>query len=530
MHTFGLHLLDFTPNAILTMAVFAHMCENYIGIYPNVALFRHFFIPRVEAGAPLAGGISWVFRLNKKDSYLSGELRGKWEEWRADWCWVVEDQPQPFTAPRATPITRGKDWSELDSGDRKLTVALIRILRLQVARLSVGEVGTDFLRRRIAPLQDRKRPAWEYGNAADIMRLRPGLNFNFTSLELKGMVRELFKHDPAHPEWFRGPRGVVPLCNSTARDSLRAMMPACDSHGVDRTWIPLEPIVVLNFFDNLTEVAKNKNEVRELTRDTTAQEIAYIASRVEEAAAAAAAGEFGFSPEEAEAPEASCQAEEAEIRRLLKLPPDEFAGVPSLRHSGIQGILTEAAARGNAAGGQEATAQDAGPSKPAGAEEEEEEEAGGDDDSDGSLELYADDLSLPPETSPPRASPRRSPLKRLRKTATGARAQAPRQQPARRAAQASRGSQTATGAPGAPATAEAARTQGTAEAPRKSAPSGRESSQSGATAPPAPWAPATTGAAKRPRESSPPAPRVDARQVEFDFSALSDDDDEDERE
>ena len=54
-------------------------------------------------------------------------------------------------------------------------------------------------------------------------------------LELKGMVRELFKHDPAHPEWFRSPRGVVPLCNSTARDSLRAMMPACDSHGVDPT-------------------------------------------------------------------------------------------------------------------------------------------------------------------------------------------------------------------------------------------------------------------------------------------------------
>ena len=48
------------------------------------------------------------------------------------------------------------------------------------------------------------------------MRLRPGLNYNFTVLELKGMVRELFKHDPAYPEWFKPSRGVVPLCNSTA--------------------------------------------------------------------------------------------------------------------------------------------------------------------------------------------------------------------------------------------------------------------------------------------------------------------------
>ena len=66
MNTYGLHLLDFTPNAVLTLAVFAHLCENYVGVHPNVALFRHFFTPRVESGSPLSGGISWIFRLNKK--------------------------------------------------------------------------------------------------------------------------------------------------------------------------------------------------------------------------------------------------------------------------------------------------------------------------------------------------------------------------------------------------------------------------------------------------------------------------------
>ena len=147
------------------------------------------------------------------------------------------------------------------------------------------------------------------------MRLRPGLNFNFTALELKGMVRELFKYDPAHPEWFRPPREVVPLCNSTARDPLRTMMPACDSHGVDRTWIPPKSADIMSFFDNLVEVAKNKDEIKGLTRDTTDQEVAYIASRVEEAAAAAAAVDFGYTPEEAEVADASSQAEEAEIRR-----------------------------------------------------------------------------------------------------------------------------------------------------------------------------------------------------------------------
>ena len=75
MNTYGLHLLDFTPNAVLTMAVFAHLCENFVGVHPNVALFRHFFMPRVERGEPLAGGIAWISRDGKKETYLEGELR-----------------------------------------------------------------------------------------------------------------------------------------------------------------------------------------------------------------------------------------------------------------------------------------------------------------------------------------------------------------------------------------------------------------------------------------------------------------------
>ena len=38
------------------------------------------------------------------------------------------------------------------------------------------------------------------------MRLRPGLNYNFTVLELDAMLLELFKRDPQHP--FMLARGV----------------------------------------------------------------------------------------------------------------------------------------------------------------------------------------------------------------------------------------------------------------------------------------------------------------------------------
>ena len=117
------------------------------------------------------------------------------------------------------------------SVDDRLRIVITRILCLRLAGLTVG---ADFLRRCTAPLQERGRPAWEFKNSADIMRLRPGLNYNFTVLELDAMLLELFKRDPQHP--FTLPRGVVPLCNNSSLDRIRAMMPLCDSHGIVPTW------------------------------------------------------------------------------------------------------------------------------------------------------------------------------------------------------------------------------------------------------------------------------------------------------
>ena len=195
--------------------------------------------------------------------------------------------------------------------DERLKIAITRILRLRLAGLTVGAVGADFLRRRIAPLQERGRPAWEFKNSADIMRLRPGLNYNFTILELDAMLLELFKRDPQHP--FTLARGVVPLCNNSSLDRIRAMMPLCDSHGIVPTWQEPADDIVQAFLDNLEEVSVRANEQKSLTRDTTDEELQRIATRAEEVAAVAAAGVFGFTVEEAEAAEAANLAERAEF-------------------------------------------------------------------------------------------------------------------------------------------------------------------------------------------------------------------------
>jgi hypothetical protein len=91
MYTYGFRLLDFTLNAVTCMSVFAHLCENFAGIIPSTALFRHYFIPRIKKGEALSSSISWIPRAWNKEIYPEGLYRSKWEEWRGDWCWIKEE-------------------------------------------------------------------------------------------------------------------------------------------------------------------------------------------------------------------------------------------------------------------------------------------------------------------------------------------------------------------------------------------------------------------------------------------------------
>ena len=57
MNTYSFQLLDFTPNAVTCMSVFAHLCENFVGVHPSTALFRHYFTPRIQKGDALSGSV-----------------------------------------------------------------------------------------------------------------------------------------------------------------------------------------------------------------------------------------------------------------------------------------------------------------------------------------------------------------------------------------------------------------------------------------------------------------------------------------
>jgi hypothetical protein len=98
--------------------------------------------------------ISWIPQCKKENwDYLSSVQRGKWEEWRADWCWIQDKEVPKFYREWTKCVVRSSEWSELGLSDEKLRPDLHRILCLKAAQLTTAHVGANFLRRRIVPLQ-----------------------------------------------------------------------------------------------------------------------------------------------------------------------------------------------------------------------------------------------------------------------------------------------------------------------------------------------------------------------------------------
>ena len=64
-------------------------------------------------------------------------------------------------------------------------------------------IGADFIGRRSAPLHNKGRPAWDFRNAADVMRLRPGLKHNFTVLGHAHFCQRLFQLNVGDDGWAK---------------------------------------------------------------------------------------------------------------------------------------------------------------------------------------------------------------------------------------------------------------------------------------------------------------------------------------
>ncbi|KAK1646541.1 hypothetical protein QYE76_064346 [Lolium multiflorum] len=206
LFVYGLQLHHLTPNSILHISIFITLCEAFLGVQPNWALWKRIFFCRRNGSSNVAyniGGV--VISVRSSVNYFDVKLPDSVQGWRKKWLYIreenhgcAEDNIPPFDG--AEKILRRRSWdAEATEEERTSTEALMtRIHELQNTRgkeLSGIQITAYFLRTRVQPLQARKNPLWNYAGDEDTDRLS-------TNLEVKDLDRlvrkisSLNKKDP----------------------------------------------------------------------------------------------------------------------------------------------------------------------------------------------------------------------------------------------------------------------------------------------------------------------------------------------
>ncbi|KAK1618635.1 hypothetical protein QYE76_024152 [Lolium multiflorum] len=183
---YGLQLHHLTPNSILHISIFITLCEAFLGIQPNWALWKRIFFCRRNGSPNVAyniGGV--VISVRPTVDYFDVKLPDSVQGWRKKWLYIqeenhgcAEDNIPPFDG--AEKIFRRRSWdAEATEEEKASTESLMaRIHELQNTRgkeLSGVQITAYFLRTRVQPLQARKYPLWKYAGDEDVDRLSVNL-------------------------------------------------------------------------------------------------------------------------------------------------------------------------------------------------------------------------------------------------------------------------------------------------------------------------------------------------------------------
>ncbi len=169
---YEIHALHLAPNAVMTLSIFAHLCEMFIEVRPTMRLFQAFFVPQLLQGA-VVGGCYFQPRPGTAGQYIESHLHKKWEDWKKDWFYTALPDHPRLRVP-AGPPERSAAWLAASELGEEYDAVWDRLRGLRSLGLTGAMVFGDYFCRRIAPLQERSRGAWEYTCPNDPMRTHVG--------------------------------------------------------------------------------------------------------------------------------------------------------------------------------------------------------------------------------------------------------------------------------------------------------------------------------------------------------------------
>jgi hypothetical protein len=233
LEEFGLQLQHLTPHSILQAAISVHLYGMFMGVAPCTSLFRHFFV-LVKSGKAKdhLGANYFQTRPDSAVAYISTFGGARWENYRGHWVIASAKANDRLVLPSSGPALDCKHWRTKPSLAPEFLPVPDRIKILATDGLTSMDVVSDFLKRRIAPLQRRVRLCCWFTGPNDIGRIQrwPGTDLSWEELELlvKGITGESFVL-----ESLILPQGIPARCDDPGlRTVILATLPTLDESGM----------------------------------------------------------------------------------------------------------------------------------------------------------------------------------------------------------------------------------------------------------------------------------------------------------
>ncbi|KAK1692491.1 hypothetical protein QYE76_009188 [Lolium multiflorum] len=178
LFVYGIQLHQLTPNSILHISIFITLCECFLGIPPNWALWKRIFCLRRNGSHNVTYNIGGVVICVRTDvDYFDVKFPDSVQGWRKKWLYIHEESANsvehnivPFDG--SARIQRRRSWdAEASEEEKKATEALMsRIHQLQNTRgkeLSGVQITAYFLRIRNHPTMASLPPLPEDGEVEE---------------------------------------------------------------------------------------------------------------------------------------------------------------------------------------------------------------------------------------------------------------------------------------------------------------------------------------------------------------------------
>jgi len=164
LHYYEVELHNLNPNSVMQAAVFATVCEGFLGVPPHWNLWLHLFkaemAARYEGGEnfPLrVGGCTLQLHQQRSSQYIWSAMPTSNRGWQNGWFYHRNDGGllPVYTGKMVTESPQKWVWGAPSEEQKSLAPLLAGLGKLRDAQVTAATVATAFHKKSLLPLMQR---------------------------------------------------------------------------------------------------------------------------------------------------------------------------------------------------------------------------------------------------------------------------------------------------------------------------------------------------------------------------------------